>query len=69
MDVISKKFAIVVGEDVAGNMTVSNTENFKLLQEALSENKVTVLEVPPDENVYRGWVYDGTKFYDPESVL
>ena len=50
---------------MAGDITVPNSENFKLLQKALMDNDVKIMEVPLDTNVYRGWVYDGEKFYDP----
>jgi len=59
-----KKFIIVVGDDVAGDITVPDVEKFLPLQEALTEG-VIIMEVAPDVEVTTGWVYDGTKFIEP----
>ena len=64
-DLVIKKFLLVVGEDVAGDIVVPAILKYKPLQDALSD-KVTIMQVPIDEEVYMGWVYDGEKFYDPE---
>ena len=61
-----KKFILVVGEDVVGDMLMPHANKFQSIIDALSNNP-KFIEVPADSEINKGWEWDGNEFHPPIS--
>jgi hypothetical protein len=57
----TKKFIVVVEEDIAGDFMVPGNDKFLPFQEALLDS-FKIIEVSPEMDVIVGQKYDGTEF-------
>ncbi len=59
------KFAIVVGNDVAGTVALEDGKSETLDRIIAAYQSDPKIIPTSDENIVFGWTYDGTNFYPP----
>ena len=61
---MKKKFAVIVGNDVVGTISIHDTSLFERRQIAAMLSNPEIIETD-DVNVGPGWIWDGTNFESP----
>jgi len=61
---MTRKFILVVGEDIVVDMTMPDSNKFQGHINALLNNP-RFIEIPIESEINQGWVWDGNNFTAP----
>jgi hypothetical protein len=61
---MTRKFILVVGEDIVVDMTMPDSNKFQGHINALLNNP-RFIEIPIESEINQGWVWDGNNFNPP----
>ena len=62
-----RKWAVVVGDDVAGTITIDDTNTMETAQRFIAayDSDPRVVPIPEGQEVAHGWNWTGTEFTPP----
>lgn len=62
-----RKWAVVVGDDVAGTITIDDENTMETAQRFIAayDSDPRIVPIPEDQEVVHGWNWTGTEFTPP----